>query len=60
MLINVTKRFPKIGYIQGFNFIAKNMFMTGFTEGEAVKYLSYLISKTKFGEVLLNNMKGIR
>lgn len=59
VLIIICKKFPKLGYIQGFNFIGKNMFMTGFTETEAVKYLSFLISETKFGEVFFNNMRGL-
>ena len=60
VLLNIMKKFPRLGYIQGFNFIGKNLFLTGFTENEAVKYLSFLISQTKFGQVLLNSMRGVR
>ena len=61
IVLNQTlKKFPKLGYIQGFNYIVKNMFMTGFTENEAAKYLCFLIAETKFGEVFGKNMQGLR
>jgi|688.fasta_scaffold1411044_1 hypothetical protein len=32
VLIKISHKYPTIGYIQGFNYIAKNMYLTGFEE----------------------------
>lgn len=59
-LVIISQKYPMIGYIQGFNYIAKNMFLTGFEEEEACRYLSYLIEYKNLGHIILNNMSGIR
>jgi hypothetical protein len=31
VLINITYKYPNLGYIQGFNYIVQNMYMTDLT-----------------------------
>lgn len=60
VLIRISQKYPIIGYIQGFNYIAKNMYMTGFEEDEAFRYLSFFIEGRSLGHIVLNNMEGIK
>lgn len=60
VLMNICQKFSNIGYIQGFNYIAKNMYLTGFDEEEACRYLAYFIERRQLGSLILNNMLGIK
>jgi hypothetical protein len=60
VLINISQRYPSLGYIQGFNYIVKSMYMTGFNEEESYLYLSYFIEHKHLGSIIGNNMLGIR
>lgn len=60
VLINISHKYLQVGYIQGFNYIGKVMFLTGFTQKQAYNYLSYLIEYKCLGNIILNNMQGIK
>lgn len=43
VLLRISQKYSSLGYIQGFNYIVKNMYLTGYEEEEAETYLSYFI-----------------
>ena len=60
VLTEILRRFPRLGYIQGFNCIVKNMYLTGLSEDEAFHYSCFLIAEKRLGELILNNMHGLK
>lgn len=47
VLSAVSANFPRIGYIQGFNYLVKNMYENGLSENQSFAYLSYLLTEMK-------------
>ena len=60
VLLNVSKKYPQVGYIQGLNYIVKTMFLTGLSEEHAYDYLCYFLEKKKFARILVNGMIGLK
>ena len=60
VLLNISKKYPKVGYIQGLNYIVKTMFLTGLSEEHAYDYLCFFLEKKKFAKILVNGMIGLR
>lgn len=59
LLAALAANFPRIGYIQGFNYLAKNMYENGLSESQAFAFLSFLLKEKQLENLYINNMQRV-
>ena len=47
VLYAVVHKFKKMGYVQGFHYWIKHMYLSKFSEQDAIFYSSYILEKMK-------------
>jgi hypothetical protein len=59
VLSAIAANFPRVGYIQGFNYLVKNMYENGLSESQSFALLSYLLKDMHLEELYVNNMQKV-